>query len=179
MTRNPMRKLSAEALYAQLRRLIETMPDLKTMGVNSKDTNQWLGRACAVVAEAEGIVGELEFKQARDLYDRERHPAADRIEGIMKERPLSVYYDEVALLGLQLAQSDVTRGTLDPSQAKKIRDAVVEVVDDLIDKDDQSPTSDHIARSAHGASEAALKPREWEAPASRPNQRAHVQLPAA
>jgi AI-2E family transporter len=68
--------------------------------------------------------------------------AVDKAEEFLKERPLSVYYDEVALPGLQLAQSDVTRGALDPSQVKKIRDAVVEVVDDLIDKDDQSPTSE-------------------------------------
>jgi predicted PurR-regulated permease PerM len=76
--------------------------------------------------------------------------AVDKAEEFLKEQPLSVYYDEVALPGLQLAQSDVTRGALDLSQAKKIRDAVVEVVDDLIDKDDQLPTSEttHDAEAA-------------------------------
>ena len=57
----------------------------------------------------------------------------------------------MALPGLHLAQSDVTRGALDPSQAKKIKDAVVEVVDDLIDQEDQSPTS----KTTHDAEAAA------------------------
>src|SRR5438270_3878261 len=39
--------------------------------------------------------------------------AVDKAEEFLKERPLSTYYDEVALPGLKLAQNDVARGALD------------------------------------------------------------------
>jgi predicted PurR-regulated permease PerM len=65
--------------------------------------------------------------------------AVDKAEEFLKERPLSTYYDEVALPGLMLAQTDVARGTLDRVQAEKIKAAVFEVVDDLVDRDDGKP----------------------------------------
>jgi predicted PurR-regulated permease PerM len=68
--------------------------------------------------------------------------AVDKAEEFLKERPLSIYYDEVALSGLRLAQNDVARGALDRAQTEKIKAAVVEVVDDLIDEGDQTPTSE-------------------------------------
>jgi hypothetical protein len=58
-----------------------------------------------------------------------------KIAEFLKERPLSTYYDEVALPGLKLAQNDVTRGALDRVQAEKIKAAVLEVVDDLAEQD--------------------------------------------
>ncbi len=36
--------------------------------------------------------------------------AVDKAEEFLKERPLSSYYDDVALPGLRLAQNDVLRG---------------------------------------------------------------------
>ena len=45
--------------------------------------------------------------------------AVDKAEEFLKERPLSIYYDEVALPGLKLAQNDLARGSLDRPQAKK------------------------------------------------------------
>jgi predicted PurR-regulated permease PerM len=62
--------------------------------------------------------------------------AVDKAEEFLKERPLSTYYDDVALPGLKLAQSDVTRGALDREQAERIKAAVIEVVDDLAEEAD-------------------------------------------
>jgi predicted PurR-regulated permease PerM len=86
--------------------------------------------------------------------------AVDKAEEFLKERPLSTYYDEVALPGLTLAQNDVARGTLDRVQAEKIKAAVFEVVDDLVDRDDgkapQKTTHDPEAAAAVEAVADAL-----------------------
>jgi predicted PurR-regulated permease PerM len=65
--------------------------------------------------------------------------AVDKAEEFLKKRSLSSYYDDVALPGLKLAQSDVARGALDRPQSEEIKTAVAEVVDDLIDQDDRTP----------------------------------------
>jgi predicted PurR-regulated permease PerM len=65
--------------------------------------------------------------------------AVDKAEEFLKERPLSTYYDDVALPGLTLAQNDVARGSLDRLQAEKIKAAVLDVVDDLVDEGDGKP----------------------------------------
>jgi predicted PurR-regulated permease PerM len=70
--------------------------------------------------------------------------AVDKAEEFLKASSLSTYYDEVALPGLKLAQNDIVRGTLDRVQSEKIKAAVVEVVDDLVDQDDQKPVSETI-----------------------------------
>jgi predicted PurR-regulated permease PerM len=67
--------------------------------------------------------------------------AVDKAEEFLKQRPLSSYYDEVALPGLKLAQRDVARGTLDRTQSDKIKAAVVELLDDLIDQP-ENPVSE-------------------------------------
>ena len=65
--------------------------------------------------------------------------AVDKAEEFLKEQPLSIYYDEVALRGLKLAQKDKMRGLLDGLQSERIRAAVLEVVDDLANYDDRKP----------------------------------------
>jgi predicted PurR-regulated permease PerM len=67
--------------------------------------------------------------------------AVEKAEEFLKERSLSDYYDEVALKGLKLAQNDITRGTLDLPQVKKIKEAVGELVDDLSDYEDHKPVT--------------------------------------
>lgn len=47
--------------------------------------------------------------------------AAEKAEEFLKERSLASYYDEVALKGLQLAQADAERNTLDQERLTKIR----------------------------------------------------------
>ncbi len=76
--------------------------------------------------------------------------AVDKAEEFLKERPLSTYYDEVALPGLKLAQKDLARGTLDRAQSDRIKAAVVELVDDLVDQDDRKQVSEptHDAEAA-------------------------------
>jgi hypothetical protein len=85
--------------------------------------------------------------------------AVDNAEEFLKERPLSTYYDEVAMLGLKLAQNDVTRGALDRVQAEKIKAAVLEVVDDLAEQDGKpvdETTHDPEAAAVVEASDEAV-----------------------
>jgi hypothetical protein len=76
--------MSVEALYAQLGRLIETMPpDLKAAVPLSADTLHWLGRAHALVYEAEGAGAQLEFQYARNALDQHRQVGAERIASLL------------------------------------------------------------------------------------------------
>ena len=76
--------------------------------------------------------------------------AVDKAEEFLKQRSLSSYYDEVALPGLKLAQRDIARGTLDRAQSGKIKGAVIELLDDLVDQPDRKPVSEttHDAEAA-------------------------------
>ena len=76
--------------------------------------------------------------------------AVNKAEEFLKERPLSTYYDEVAVPGLKLAQKDIVRGTLDRAQSDEIKAAVIELVDDLADQDDRKPMNEktHDAEAA-------------------------------
>jgi predicted PurR-regulated permease PerM len=65
--------------------------------------------------------------------------AVEKAEEFLKERPLSSYYDEVALPGLKLAQNDVARGALEPPQVDKIRAAAIDIIEDLEDASDENP----------------------------------------
>jgi predicted PurR-regulated permease PerM len=66
--------------------------------------------------------------------------ATEKAEEYLKERSLSSYYDEVAIKGLLLAQSDLERNVLDQPRLGRIRDTVIEFVNDLSDEPDQEPT---------------------------------------
>jgi predicted PurR-regulated permease PerM len=57
--------------------------------------------------------------------------ATEQAQKFLSEKPLIVYYDEVLMGGLKLAQSDAERGSLDQERMQRIRDAVAEIVDDL------------------------------------------------
>src|SRR6202051_3776947 len=79
--------------------------------------------------------------------------ASEKAEEFLKERPLTSYYDEVALKGLQLAQADAERGALDHERLTKIRDAVSEFANNISDQDDRplpkvNSTTDAEATSA-------------------------------
>jgi predicted PurR-regulated permease PerM len=79
--------------------------------------------------------------------------AAHQAEAFLKNQPLSVYYDEVAIRGLALAQLDVNRGTLDHAHRARVKEAVEWVIDDLSDHDDATAPP----REA-GAGEVELPP---------------------
>jgi predicted PurR-regulated permease PerM len=80
---------------------------------------------------------------AQSFYQRTLAGDADeavaQAEIILEERSLSRYYDEVALRGLMLAQTDVRRGYLEDKWLAQIRTAVQEIVDDLEDYEDAEP----------------------------------------
>jgi predicted PurR-regulated permease PerM len=87
--------------------------------------------------------------------------AVDRAEEFLKERPLSTYYDDVALPGLKLAQNDIARAAIDRARIEKIKTAVIEVVNELADQDDRKlvteTTHDAEAVAAVEAVDDAVK----------------------
>jgi hypothetical protein len=66
--------------------------------------------------------------------------ARDQAEVLLRDRPLSSYYDEVAMKGLQLAANDSARGVLTAAQLANIRNAIQTLIDDLDEHDDKEPT---------------------------------------
>ncbi|AIV49889.1 hypothetical protein X899_2456 [Burkholderia pseudomallei TSV 25] len=76
--------LDPESLYVQLGRLVETTPDLTRPGPISAETNQWLGRAAALV-EASGDLGDLVTLKvaAQNLDSVLREPNAQTIVAIV------------------------------------------------------------------------------------------------
>ena len=65
--------------------------------------------------------------------------AQEHAETLLKERPLSTYYDEVALKGLQLAANDAQRGALGQEQLDRIKATIKVVVAGLADHSDEDP----------------------------------------
>ena len=65
--------------------------------------------------------------------------ALDQAELLLRDRPLSSYYDEVAIKGLQMAANDAARGVLTAPQLARIIDAVDGLIQDLDDHDDDDP----------------------------------------
>ncbi|HEY1413618.1 MAG TPA: AI-2E family transporter [Rhodopila sp.] len=74
--------------------------------------------------------------------------ARDQAEVLLRERPLSSYYDEVALKGLQLAANDAARGVLTELQLEKIKVSMQELIEDLDEHDDREPDSKEAAEIA-------------------------------
>lgn len=64
--------------------------------------------------------------------------AEEQAETYLEERPLSSYYDEVALKGLQLAADDVARQTLPAAKIERIKGVTLELIEDL-DRYDDAP----------------------------------------
>ena len=80
--------------------------------------------------------------------------ARDQAEVLLRDRPLSSYYDEVALKGLQHAANDAARGVLTAAQLQKIKDSMQDLIEDLDEYDDQEPESKDALEAA-----AASPPR--------------------
>ncbi|WP_375411594.1 AI-2E family transporter [uncultured Bradyrhizobium sp.] len=81
--------------------------------------------------------------------------AAEKAEEFLKERSLAIYYDEVALPGLHLAQADLDREVLDVARLVKIRDAVSEFAEDLSDPVGSAVKSEIVDPEAAAALEGA------------------------
>jgi predicted PurR-regulated permease PerM len=65
----------------------------------------------------------------------------DQAEILLKELPLSLYYDEVALKGLRLAAIDTDRGALTPGHLERIKVSIQSLIEDLDDHEDRKSTS--------------------------------------
>lgn len=61
--------------------------------------------------------------------------AADKAEEYLKTKSLTSYYDQVAMAGLRLAQTDHERGALTVERLDKIRDTVAEFASDLAEEE--------------------------------------------
>ncbi len=77
--------------------------------------------------------------------------ARDQAEVLLRDRPLSSYYDEVALKGLQLAANDAARGVLTEAQLEKIKASMHDLINDLDEYDDKDPDTKEAAESAAAA----------------------------
>lgn len=65
--------------------------------------------------------------------------AIKQAETLLREHSLSAYYDAVAIKGLQLAASDVLRGSVTAKQLARIESAINDLVDGLDGYDDRQP----------------------------------------
>jgi hypothetical protein len=80
----------------------------------------------------------------------------ERAESVIRDASLLDYYDQIALKGLELVQSDLSRGSLEAARAERIADAVGELIDDLADEEDGCPAgADSPETAADGSAPAA------------------------
>jgi predicted PurR-regulated permease PerM len=68
--------------------------------------------------------------------------AAEQAEEFLQGAPLLTYYDKVVVEALKLAQEDSDRGLLDESRMVRVRDTVLEIVDDLGSHQDEVDSAD-------------------------------------
>ncbi|MEJ0047972.1 MAG: AI-2E family transporter [Rhodospirillales bacterium] len=89
------------------------------------------------------------------LYQRmlanDPEEAATQADVLLRERPLSAYYDEVALKALMLAAHDVRRGVLTPERQLVMRDAICGLVEYLDEHEDTAPDPAGAEDGARGA----------------------------
>ena len=67
--------------------------------------------------------------------------AREQAEHLLRDRPLSTYYDEVVLKGLRLAAIDAARGVLTDFQLQRIKSSMQSLIDDLEEHEDREPVS--------------------------------------
>ncbi|EIF34154.1 putative permease [Burkholderia sp. Ch1-1] len=65
--------------------------------------------------------------------------AIEQAEALLRDRSLSTYYDEVAIKGLQLAATDVVRGSVTAAQLARIEATTNDLVDGLDGYEDREP----------------------------------------
>jgi hypothetical protein len=63
----------------------------------------------------------------------------DTADQMLRNRPLSSYYDDVAVKGLQLAALDIERGVLGDHQVARMADAIDDLLGELADHGDEHP----------------------------------------
>jgi predicted PurR-regulated permease PerM len=75
----------------------------------------------------------------------------DHAEVLLKQRPLSSYYDDVALKGLRLAVIDAERGVLTPNHLERVRASIQSLIEDLDDHEDCQPPQAAAEAAPFGA----------------------------
>lgn len=93
---------------------------------------------------------------AGDPSEAEQHA-----ERFLKEHSLTAFYDEVALPGMRLAVADARRGAFPLSRVAKMRDAVIELVEDLSAHADIDPVASGSSpglRLLHGMAREPVTP---------------------
>ncbi len=81
--------------------------------------------------------------------------AQEQAESLLREMPLSSYYDEVVLPGLRLVANDVARGVLAPEQTARMKAAIEALVIDLADRSDRTAEADEPKDEPDGSAPAA------------------------
>lgn len=76
--------------------------------------------------------------------------AEEQAEQYLKERPLSSYYDAVAIEGLRLAANDVGRKALAPAKVERLNEAIKELIRDLGRYDDAPPAAAEEEKAVAG-----------------------------
>lgn len=96
--------------------------------------------------------------------------AEDQAEILLKTCSLSAYYDTVALAGLKLAAQDVQRGTLDTQRLFQVRDAALQLVEELDEFDDVEPAGSGAETAAEppASPTGPEQPQETAPPAPEP-----------
>ncbi|MBV8765221.1 MAG: AI-2E family transporter [Hyphomicrobiales bacterium] len=101
--------------------------------------------------------------------------ALDQAELVLRECPLSTYYDEVAVEGMKLAAHDVERGVIGPQKLEQIREDLSALVHELDSFEDSNPAVEPKAREkAEADQRILLKPPPDEIAILK-----HEELPAA
>jgi predicted PurR-regulated permease PerM len=80
--------------------------------------------------------------------------AQDQAELLLRDVPLSSYYDDVALKALQLATDDAARGVLTPEQTARIKSAIEALVHELEDHTDRPAGTTELAHGPAGRKSA-------------------------
>lgn len=73
------------------------------------------------------------------LLAQDPDEALEQAEGVLKDRSLAAYYDEVALEGLKLTAEDERRGVIDAAGVARIARAMLAIVNELDHHDDGVP----------------------------------------
>ena len=90
--------------------------------------------------------------------------AEEQAETYLEERPLSSYYDEVALKGLQLAARDAARQALPATKVERIKAVALELIEDLDRFDDAPRATTAEATTVAGATLDEKKAPDQPAP---------------
>ena len=124
-----------------------------------------LGRHVARLEFLDVVLGDepaltLEESFYQRMLAGDPDDAAHQAETFLKGKPLSAYYDEVAIKGLALAQLDASHGELNHERRAQIKEAVEGVIDDL--SDHASPRA--IPEGDGGAGAGLANPSRNDAP---------------